>query len=156
MRKQILAAAAAVMICGVMTACGNETENTQTKEVTTEVTTVATENQTESQSATMKDGTARITGKWGSYPLSEESKTKVKEALDGKVYTTGETFDIAKLGLTEDESKFKDKLYKGIRFLFYDKEADGTSLIYNKRKKVEVAEINFTDDNFLIVINYYS
>ena len=49
----------------------------------------------------------------------------------------------------EDYIRFPDEV-------FYDKEADGTSLIYNKRKKVEVAEINFTDDNFLIVINYYS
>lgn len=159
MRKLFLAVIT-ILSCTVLVACDEdktlEQSSATATQTITEATVESTMELTYSDNATKAEGTSTIQGSWENYMLSENSKNKVTELMTGKVYKTNDTFDINQFGFTENEVKFKEHLYKGVKYAFYDRNADGTNLINNTRAKVEVESITFSDDRFTIVLKYYN
>lgn len=160
--KKIIIAVATILACGVLIGCGSQSAGTTSSTAVQSQSTVASTSKelgsssSEEMSSSTAYGTSTIQGNWDNYVLSEASINKVKELLNGKVYENKDTFDIEEYGFKEDEAKFKEHFYKGVRYAFYDKDADGTSVIVNTRSKVEVESITFDKSGFSIVLKYYN
>lgn len=154
MRKKLLTAVT-IMACGMLVACGEEKQPQQTTTIASSVASTEATTETTTEAESKKDGTSTIQGSWQNYVLSEKSKQKVTELLTGKVYDNKDSFDIDEFGFTEEETKFKEQLYKGVKYAFYDHDANGTNKIINTRSKVEVDSITFGDERFSIVLKYF-